>query len=455
MKILFTFLLAGLLGWCSPHTHAQTGGTSGLTYTSYYETSGATPLRSTTAYQVASTGTTTWPFIALNNGLFYGASTTNDILVHFTGYLYVPGSGSITVPFYAQADDGVSIALNGSYIINNWQEQGCNCSNGNFNGSYNSSGTATLTGGQYYAIDIWYYNNLGGYGLDIYWNLGSGVTLIPTSSFYQNLVQSYSSSITAGQSAMVNSIVNQMRVSTSSTSNSIYINQTGSGDVINITQVGYANKIEGALYNSGPAGNTPVATIGGGNNNITIRQGDPGSHTGNNLIDLSSIGGSNTLNLNQGTDVNGNYTGLDQGGHYQFDYINGSYNNITIVQENTNAAGNQFSSLSVIGNLNTVGITQTGNAQKQLFASVNGNSNIITTSQTGISKDYLSITATGNGNSAVVTQNNTNASGANAATIILNNNGAPASVNVTQTGGQTYNITQTCVTNCGTVTVKQ
>jgi hypothetical protein len=255
------------------------------------------------------------------------------------------------------------------------------------------------------------------------------------------------STITTAQQSMVSAVSLRMP---GSSGNSIYINQTGSGDNINITQVGAGNMIDGATSTSNGPGYTTAAPITGGSNTITVRQ-----NGNNNLIDLAAIGGGNTLNLNQGTDANGNSTGLDQGGHYQFDYVNGTGNNVTVVQENTATGSGQFSSLAVVGNLNTVGITQTGNAQKQLFASVSGNSNTVTTSQTGTSAAYLNINVSGNGNSAVVSQTNTGATGANNASITLVNAGAPASVNLTQTGGQSYSISQTCATTCGTVTVRQ
>jgi hypothetical protein len=422
-------------------------------------------------------------------------------MIHFTGYLYIPGTGSQTITFYDQSDDGFSMALNGSYVINNWQEQGCSCSGGSWNGSANGAGSVTLNKGQYYAVDIWWYNNGGSYGMSLYWNQPGYITAVPASDFFINTgptvtgtgtgsitttttdssgnvstwnqpvtITYYSDgtqttanngaatlisttnttggySITASQQAMVNAVNARL---TGPASNSIYITQTGNSDNINITQVGSSNRIDGATNTSNGPGYTTAAQITGGSNAITIRQ-----HSNNNLIDLAATGGSNTLNLNQGTDATGMSTGLDQGGHYQFDYVNGTGNNITVVQENTTTGAGQFSSVAVVGNLNTVGITQTGTARNQLFASVAGNSNTITTSQTGTSNSYLNINASGNGNSAIVNQSNSGATGANNASITLINNGAPASVNLTQTGGQNYSITQTCATACGTVTVRQ
>jgi hypothetical protein len=268
-----------------------------------------------------------------------------------------------------------------------------------------------------------------------------------TATLISTTVTGGSSTITSTQQSFVTGVSSRMP---GAGSNSIYINQTGTGDNINITQVGAGNKIDGATNTGNSIGYATAAPITGGSNHITVRQ-----HGNNNLMDVAALGGSNTLNLNQGTDSSGNYTGLDQGGHYQFDYVNGTGNNVTVVQENTATGSGQFSSLAVVGNLNTVGITQTGNAQKQLFASVSGNSNTVTTTQTGTSTAYLNISVSGNGNSAVVSQTNTGASGANNASITLVNAGAPASVNLTQTGGQNYSISQTCATTCGTVTVRQ
>ena len=258
-----------------------------------------------------------------------------------------------------------------------------------------------------------------------------------------------STTTTGGSTGITTAQQNQINAVTMPglTNNVIYINQSGNSDNINIAQAGAGNRLDGAT--------ATAAVVTGGNNHITVRQGDPQAHTGNNLIDLYSAGGNNTLNLNQGTNSTGTATGLDQGGHYQYDYVSGSYNNLTVVQENTAANAGQFSSLTINGNLNTVGITQTGTARNQLFASVTGNSNTVTTSQTGTSASYISVSASGNGNSATVTQTNTGAAGSNSASITLINSGAPASVNLTQTGGQSYSISQSCSTTCGTVTIRQ
>ena len=194
-------------------------------------------------------------------------------------------------------------------------------------------------------------------------------------------------------------------------------------------------------------------------NTITIRQGDTAARTGHNLIDLAVQGtGSNTLNLNQGTDTAGNVTGQDAGYHYQLINVSGYNNAITTQQQSTGGTVGNYLEANVTGNYNTVGITQTGgSAQKQVFSTITGNNNTINATQTGASGHFLDVTLNGNGNSAVVNQSNSGATGANAATINLTNAGGPASVNLTQTGGQVYNILSTCVTvgGCATTTIKQ
>jgi len=220
--------------------------------------------------------------------------------------------------------------------------------------------------------------------------------------------------------------------------NGIYIQQSGNNDTINIQQVGTQNLIGGI--------NQQYAQVQNGNNSITIKQGN--GNTGKNEIDLNVTGGSNTLNLTQGWDT----AGISAGNNYQLINVNGTGNSITTSQSNDGGAVGHFLEAVVNGNYNTVGITQSNDGQKQMFASITGNSNTVTTTQSGTGNHYLSVSATGNGNSAVVSQTGNTA---NSATINLINNGAPASVNLTQTGGQAYSITQSCVTTCGTITVRQ
>jgi hypothetical protein len=109
---------------------------------------------------------------------------------------------------------------------------------------------------------------------------------------------------------------------------------------------------------------------------------------------------------------------------------------------------------SVSGNYNSITSTQSGDS-KLLFNSITGNNNTVSTTQSGTgAQHYIDLTLNGNGNSATVNQSGNTQ---NKATIVINNIGGSAGVDLTQTGGQTYNITTNCVTlgGCGTTTVRQ
>lgn len=258
----------------------------------------------------------------------------------------------------------------------------------------------------------------------------------------------YSSSITTAQQNRVTAATTRLNAITQ---NGIYIDQIASNNTVNVQQNTRKNLVDGV--------STTHASVQGSLNNITVRQGDAGTHLGNNLLDLAVTGtGSNTINLNQGTDTNGNWTGLDIGKHYQLVNVNGYSNTVTTQQQNTGGTIGNYLEANVTGNYNNITLTQTGGAvQKQIFSTVTGNSNTLTAAQAGASGHYLDVNLSGNGNSAVVNQSNTGATGANYATISLVNGGGPASLNLTQTGGQVYNILSTCVTvgGCQTITVRQ
>jgi hypothetical protein len=243
---------------------------------------------------------------------------------------------------------------------------------------------------------------------------------------------------------------------TNLTPSSVYIQQSGSNDIYNITQIGVGNTVDGATFNTstGQTGYQTYAQFSGGSNQVRIRQGDPGTHAGYNITDISVNGTGNYLNINQGTDANGLATGLDTGQHYQYVWVQGGNNNITTVQQSTNYQP-QFGVITVNGSSNTIQETQTGSSSHQSFIGIQGSYNNIAVSQNGTTANqgnYASVTASGNYNTATVTQTGAG----NNANINLINAGSPASVNLIQTGGQSYGITQTCYSSaCGTITMRQ
>ena len=253
---------------------------------------------------------------------------------------------------------------------------------------------------------------------------------------------SYISNITEGQ--QTNITANLGRTTALANGNEIYIDQVGSNNITTITQTGNYNKITGTA--------NQTATIAGDSNNTTIRQN---SGTGKNLIDLNVTGtGSNTLNLNQGYLTDGTLSGNQLGNNYQKIDVQGNNNSLTTQQNRDVGTVGNYMEHTVIGNYNSITSTQSGD-NKLLFNSISGNYNTVNTTQSGTgAQHYIDLTLTGAGNSATVNQSGNTQ---NKATIVINNLGGPAGINLTQTGGQTYNITTNCVTlgGCGTTTVNQ
>jgi hypothetical protein len=348
---------------------------------------------------VRSTGTVTAINHNWGSGGVLNSGLAERVIVKYWGYIYVPGTGSQTLTFYNSSDDGFYMKINNQLVINNWAEQGPSY--------YNGSGSITLTGGQYYALEAWYYENGGGAAAMLYWNQTGSIALVPTSSYY--LVQPappapvYSSGITGAQTTRKNAETTQR------------LNQNG--NEINIDQIG-------------------------DNNTITIRQGV--SATGKNRIELYSNGNSNTYNLNQGYTTGGTAVGGDSSNHYLYLNVTGSNNNITKQQTGTT----NFNETTVSGNTNNLTNIQQGNSPKILFQNIVGNSNTVTTNQKDTGNHYLDINLTGNGHNVNAIQEGT---GSHAATIQFTNSGGASSLNLNQSGAtnQTYSIQQSCTNPAG------
>ena len=360
------------------------------------------------------TGTLTYPTIlssgtvtSINHnwgsGNVLNSGRAEQVLVKYWGYIYVPGSGNQALTFYNSSDDGFYMRINNQIVINDWQEQG--------NSFYNGVGSITLTGGQYYAIEVWYYENGGGAVSQLYWNQTGSITLVPNSNYYlTEPIPTYSSSITSAQQTRRN---NETLQRTNQSGNEIQIEQIGD------------------------------------NNNFIIRQGV--TITGKNRIELYANGNNNTININQGYNIDGTVSLLDYNNHYQYLNMSGAGNNITTKQINGNPSSGHFMETTVSGNTNVLNLTQQGTGSKTLFLNVNGGSNSVTTNQQDSGQHYLDISLIGNGHSVNATQSG---SGNHAATINLMNSGGAATLNLNQGGStnQVYSIQQSCVNVSGCAT---
>lgn len=108
----------------------------------------------------------------LNSGLY------EDVIVNFTGNLYAPTTGNYL--FYAPADDGTKLIIDGNLIIDDWYDKG---GGGSTISTYLTEGSHTIT--------LWYYENGGGANVWLYWATpNAGMTLVPPSAFGQQTITS-------------------------------------------------------------------------------------------------------------------------------------------------------------------------------------------------------------------------------------------------------------------------
>ena len=326
----------------------------------------------------------------LNSGLAEG------VIVRFFGFINIPTAG--TYSFGGNADDGIRIRVNNTFVVNSWIQSG---------GTFRSGNIALNAG--VVPIEILYYESGGGAMINLQWVMGGSWQIVPdtslatTSTSFAPPAPVYSSGITAAQ---------QTRRTNETTQRT---NQ--SGNEIQIEQIG-------------------------DNNNITIRQGI--TLGGKNRIELYSNGNSNTYNLNQGYITNGTVSANDGNNHYLYLNVTGSNNTITKQQTGTT----NFNETTVSGNTNNLTNIQQGNSPKILFQNIVGNSNTVTTNQKDTGQHYLDISLTGTGHNVNATQEGT---GSHAATIQFTNSGGASSLNLNQSGStnQTYSIQQSCVNAAG------
>lgn len=399
-------------------------------------------------YGTVYVGTNGYITFASGNSTYSGFSPSNPGGPHLS---IIPGDRILTKLYYAQINAGTSeakfvirvegydysnSAITHIYEVHFYSGKSYydiyfvdSPSSGNQNG-----GTSAVSNGSSYVLT---YNSTESTGIRINSNGTLYVESAPIGGG-----GSYTSNITNSQQTNINA--NRSRTSALNNGNEIYIDQVGNNNTTTITQKGNNNKITGTTQQT--------ATISGNSNSTTIRQN---SGTGKNLIDLNVTGtGSNTLNLNQGYLTDGTLSGNQLGNNYQKVDVQGNNNSLTTQQNRDVGTVGNYMEHTVIGNYNSITSTQSGD-NKLLFNSITGNNNTVSTTQSGTGANhYIDLTLNGNGNSATVAQSGTTQ---NKATIVINNLGGPAGVDLTQTGGQTYNITTNCVTlgGCGTTTVRQ
>jgi len=362
---------------------------------------------------VLSTGTVTSLNYNWGSGVVLDSGRNERVIVNFYGYITIPDTGSQDIQFYLYADDGVYMKIDSTVVINDWNEQAP--------GSWNYISTdQTLTGGQTYYIDAWWYENGGGAAFKLYWDQSGSVALVPSSA-YSTTEPTPTAGITSTQTTEFNTFRNK-----SVNGNQIYVTQTGDGNTLNILQDGDDNLIIGTDLSS-------AAVINGDNNNLDLDQ--IGS---DNVLGLDITGSSNTVAVTQNQDQRAS---LD---------ITGSSNNVDLDQSAINNVGEHYMSVIIVGNSNTVDVDQTETGNKKLFLDIDGSNNVAV-DQKGTGDHYAEITLTDN-HTIDLTQDG---SGDHNATINLSGN--PSTIDLTQDSstGQNYYLYQNCSTNTCSATVTQ
>jgi hypothetical protein len=383
--------------------------TSGLTYYTYRSPNGASPNITTLTYPtVLSTGIVTTVNYDWGSGGVLNSGRVDNVIVKFTGYINIPTTGLYY--FGSTADDGVIIKVNDNIVLNSWIDTSPAFRSGNIN----------LTAG-IVPIEVWYYENGGGAVMNLQWYMNNSWVIVP------NSVLATASSYWQPQSAITNNQQTIVNTAKSVTGSGIYVNQSGSNVVLNLTQQGANNLIKGQDLSS-------TAQIIGDNNSLTVEQ-----NTSGNVLGIDVNGSNNTIDILQ----NKNQTAVIG--------ITGSSNSLTMEQQIFGVSGEHFAKINIEGNSNTVDTSQKDSGDKILFTDIQGSNNTVDVKQWGTGQHFLDLTL-GNSNTVNVTQDG---SGSHNATVNLSGN--PTTLNLTQdaSSNQNYYLQQVCTTGTCSATITQ
>ena len=355
-------------------------------------------------------------------GTSYGSSYR---YIKITGYWQHPGTAgqTSTVYFAGRNDDGLIVNINNTAVISDWAQQGPTY--------WNSNGSFTGVGGQWYAINIDWYEWTGYANLDLHYRIDGNNALNTTSGWLDINSDHLSTTMTlTPQSVISNSQTTEYNTfrNKSVSGNQIYMTQTGDGNALNILQDGDDNLIIGTDLTSN-------ATINGDSNTIDLDQ------IGNdNVLGIDVSGSSNNISVYQNEDQRAKVN------------VTGNSNTLDLDQSHLSNSGEHYMSVIVNGNSNTVDVDQTETGNKKLFLDIDSSNNV-TVDQKGTGNHYAEITLT-DSHTVDVTQDG---SGDHNATINLSGNTTTLNLTQDSSTSQNYYIQQNCVTSggCGTTTVTQ
>lgn len=348
-----------------------------VNYTTY-AAGGPTPCLGCGA--VLSTGTVESINFNWGGGQVLNSGKSDGVVVKFTGYITIPGSGSQNITFYNVSDDGFILKIAGVTIINDWQEQGP--------AYYNGGGGATLVGGQTYQFEVWYYENGGGAVAMLYWDQSGSVELVGGSQY--SAVQINPKVFGDGGQSLPSANISLSQTSklnqtNSITQNSVYINATGSNNSVYIQQVSRQNQIRGV-------NGAQALTINGYGNSVTINQGTATTPIGKNLAEVSVTGDNNVVSLTQ-----------QHGSKYAEIVTSGIGNQISAQQKDANG---KSLFINALGNSNNINAVQEGLGQHFLEINAPFGSATATISQMGSSAKQFQLILNNPGIGVTVSQNN-------------------------------------------------
>ena len=363
-------------------------------------------------------------------GTSYGSSYR---YIKITGYWQHPGTAgqTSTVYFAGRNDDGLIVNINNTAVISDWAQQGPTY--------WNSNGSFTGVGGQWYPINIDWYEWTGYANLDLHYRIdGNNATNttvgwldMPNSGFSTTDQNQVDISITSGQTTIMNNVK-------SATGSGVNITTNGDGITLNIQQAGEDNFIIGTDLSS-------AATITGNNNSLTVNQGNitTSGNSGHNGLAIDITGATNNVNISQG-----DYS-ADSGDHRIWLDIDGSTNTLNLSQRNDGAATSEhFMYLDIDSDQNTINAQQLNDGDKILFLDINNNNNTVDINQSDDGSHYLDVLLD-TGNSAHDVDISQTGTGNHAARVDLD--GYSIDFDLTQSGNtsQDYSVTSTCGANAG------
>jgi hypothetical protein len=228
-------------------------------------------------------------------------------------------------------------------------------------------------------------------------------------------------------SAITTSQQNLVNTSKAVSGSGIYVNQSGTGVILNITQQGANNLIKGQDLSSD-------AQIIGNYNSLTVNQ-----NTSGNVLGIDINGSYNTVDILQ----NKNQTAVIG--------ITGNSNSLNMEQQIFGSSGEHYAKINISGNSNTIDTSQKDSGNKILFTDIQGSNNTVDVKQWGTGQHFLDLTLSSS-NTVNVTQDGL---GSHSATVNLSGN--PTTLNLTQNAStdKNYYLQQVCTTSTCSATVTQ